>query len=537
MPDYGSSVAGSLLMQGLSNAGNSLQEGMQNYQQNKQKDALLTGQIEPYLQQLAAQSDNLSPVSASALNKMMTGQATLKDKMLLYGDIASSQNAKNVQQAQTLSAQQIQANDLANRMAMAKYAAMQNYANPQGQSGQPAGQMQPAPAPQGVGQPMSQGAPQGAAQPQQGAAQPQPGTAQRASTTVNPPTPIGIDDPQIRAMYPQALAATGYDPDKASTLLQQKADAINAQNAANYQNLTKTIKDTGRLVYAGPNYTNGVHDFNKYYNEQIIGAGTASQSYTQGDKLIQYAAGSRPPVPVITAAGQQAPVGQDGTSDAMTQIDSVSPYNVNDPKWIADNTQAQTDKASSAQRVANSRLLVQAANTLASGTTSQWNALRQSPGFNTLQQLWDGSNPAARLKQAMAMNTGTVMNSLKSPSGGTTGNRVTAAEFEEADEQLGKIGDDLPSIQAAAQNINAINERAYNIDTAKADFRKIMPEDVATEKAVTLFGNPPALQAAGAQGKTSTQGAMATVTYKGQTVQIPVANLADAQARGAVLVQ
>lgn len=510
-------MPGTLLMQGLTNVGNDIKEGTANYYANKQKDAALTGQIEPYLQGLQASQGSLSPVSSSALDKMMNGTATLKDKMMLYGDIVSTQQQKQNQQANAIGQQQITQGDLANKMAMARYAAMQGFAGGNtGQQGAP--QPQPSPGPAQA----PQGAPAGQQMPMPG----QPAPAQRASTTVNPPTPVSIDDPSIRALYPQALAATGYDPGKATAILQQKADATNKQNASNYDQLTNTIKDTGRLVYAGPSYTNGVHDFDKYFNEQIKGAGTASQSYTQGDKLIQYAAGSKPPSPVVTAAGQKAPLGQDGTSDAaMEQVNAATPYNVNDPKWIADNTQAQQDKASSAQRVANSRLLVLAANTLASGTTSQWNALRANPFFNTLQQLWDGSNPAARIKQAMAMNTGTVMNSLKSPSGGTTGNRVTAAEFEEADEQLGKVGDDLPSILSAAKNINAINERAYNIDSAKADFRKIMPEDKATEKAVDLFGAPPSLQAAGG-GATSTQTATVKMASPSGVIgSVPVAEV------------
>lgn len=379
---------------------------------------------------------------------------------------------------------------------------------------------------------MSQGAPAGQAPQQPG----QPPPATRASTTVNPPSPISIDDPQIRALYPQALAATGFDPEKATGILQQKADAINLQNRQNYDQLTKTVKDTGRLVYAGPNYTNGVHDFDKYYNEQIVGAGTASQSYVQGDKLIQYAAGKVPPVPVTTAAGQMAPVGQDGTSDAMDKINSVSPYNVNDKQWIADNTQAQTDMAASAQRVANSRLLVAAANAYASGNTSQINALRSSPAFGKLQQLFTGKDPANALQIALSMNTGGVINTVRSGAGGSAGLRVTAPEFEEADQLLAKSHMDLPTILAAAKNVNALNERAYAIDSAKASYRKILPEDQATEKAVSQFGKPPKLQdASGAT--TSGNAAMATVSYKGQIVQIPVANLAAAQARGATLVQ
>ena len=527
-------MAGSLLMQGLTNAGNSIQEGMQNYQANKQKDALLTGQIEPYLTQLSANRDNMSDLSGSALDKMLNGSATLKDKMLLYGDISSQQNQKNVQQQQALTAQQLQQGQLQNQMAGARWQMMQQYANGGGMGPTPQSQSQPAPQPQGAGQPMSQGAPGPQQAPQQQPGQPAP--VNRASTTVNPPSPISIDDPQIRALYPQALAATGFDPEKATAILQQKADAINLQNRQNYDQLTKTVKDTGRLVYAGPNYTNGVHDFDKYYNEQIVGAGTASQSYVQGDKLIQYAAGKVPPVPVTTAAGQMAPVGQDGTSDAMDQINSVSPYNVNDKQWIADNTQAQTDMAASAQRVANSRLLVAAANAYASGNTSQINALRSSPAFGKIQQFFTGKDPANALQVALSMNTGGVINTVRSGAGGSAGLRVTAPEFEEADQLLAKSQMDLPTILAAAKNVNALNERAYAIDSAKASYRKILPEDQATEKAVSQFGQPPKLQdASGAT--TSSNAAMATVSYNGQIVRIPVANLAAAQARGATLVQ
>jgi hypothetical protein len=533
-------MPGTLLMQGLSNLGQGVNEGIQAYTANKQKDALLTGQIEPYLTQLQSQEDNLSPASASALNKMMTGSATLKDKMLLYGDVASTRDMIAARQQQILGQQAIQQGALSNQMMGAKYNAMQAYANgggspsvaPQPPVAQPASNAPVQAPPQGT-------MPQGAPPPQTPPPQIQPGP-QRASTTVNPPAPIDINDPSIRALYPSALAASGYDPTKAATMLQAKVDAVNAQNAANYNQLANTVKDTGRLVYLKPNYTNGVHDFDNYGNEQIKGAGTASQSYTIGDKLIQYAAGTRPPVPVTTAAGQMAPVGQDGSSDAMQQINAVTPYNVNDPKWIADNVQAQTDKGAAAARVANSRLLLAAANAYASGDNARLNGLRASPQFQTMQQLFTGHNPAAALQTALSMNTGGVMNSLRSPQGGTTGARTTAAEFEEADKQLAGPQMDMPTIVAAAQNLNAINERAYNIDSAKAEYRKIMPEDKATSLAISQFGAPPALTAAESGQTTSTAGAapaMAVVNYKGQLTQVPAANLAAALARGATLVQ
>lgn len=540
MAEYGTSIAGQLLMQGLTNAGNSYQQGMQNYVQNKQKDALLTGQIEPYLQGLNSQRDNLSDASGSALDKMMNGTATLKDKMLLYGDISSQRDKLQAQQQAQLTQQQIQQGSLQNNMMQAKFNAMQAYANG-GMGGQPQPGAQPAQPSQlpGAGAtPIQQPQPQGAAAQPQGS-QPAPGGG-ASSVTIPAPTPISIDDPYIRSLYPQALAASGYDPEKATTVLQNAADAKNKQNAANYDNLTKTVKATGRLVYSQPHYdpNTGLHDFDNYYNEQIVGAGTAAQSYTQGNQLIQYKAGAKPQVPVVTAPGQNAPVGQNAGNDFAPELDSsVTPYNTTAPGWIADNKQAQIDMASSAQRVANSRLLVAAAQAYASGNSSQVNVLRGRPEFQGLQQIFTGANPAAGLKTALSMNTGGVMNSLRAPSGGTTGSRTTAAEFEEADKQLADPSMDMPTILASAQNVNAINERAYAIDSAKASYRKIMPEDKATELAVSQFGAPPQLKAGESGATTSSQTAMATVSYKGKVVQIPVTNLQAAQARGAVLVQ
>ena len=94
---YSGYVGGQLLQQGLSNFGQGLAEGMQNYQKNKRQDATVTGMLEPYLQNLSAAKDSLSPDAQKSLQKMLDGKASLTDKMMLYGTVSSMQDQKKVQ--------------------------------------------------------------------------------------------------------------------------------------------------------------------------------------------------------------------------------------------------------------------------------------------------------------------------------------------------------------------------------------------------------------------------------------------------------
>lgn len=213
---------GSLLMQGLTNAGNGLAQGQANYQQYLQQDAAATGTVNAYLNQDPTGS-GLSPDGQALIQKQLAGNANRKDRLQLLGEINSAQTLKANQQEQQMNAYKIQEQKM--RMA----AIQQMLAQGQGggaPGGAPAGTPQP-----GGGQP-----PQG--QPQQPQGQPAQGQPQQ------PPAPpplfkqplVSMTDPAMVAMRQklagQALQTNGFDlkdaGDKATAAAQSAVDAQNS---------------------------------------------------------------------------------------------------------------------------------------------------------------------------------------------------------------------------------------------------------------------------------------------------------------------
>lgn len=109
---------------GINSAGQSLQEGIKAYAQNKRLDATATGQIEAYLKQ-ASQTGGvqLSPNSQKLAEKLTQGKATLNDKLTLLGSLQTEGQLKTEeQQRKTREAQMQQEQQKTQQMQLAAMA-------------------------------------------------------------------------------------------------------------------------------------------------------------------------------------------------------------------------------------------------------------------------------------------------------------------------------------------------------------------------------------------------------------------------------
>jgi hypothetical protein len=470
------SSPGDFLFQGLSQSGQNIGQMLGNYAQVQQQDAVTNGAINSLIAQGPQAIQTLSPNGQALLQKEMQGKATRLDKMQLMGEITTSTTLKN-QQAQ----QQAQ---LQNQLFNQRIQSLMNAYGPQG-GGQQPGQAQQQPG-QAQQQPPQQ---------QQAPGKPNPaafaGPQPAVSNYIQPPTPVTAADPQIMANMGRFLAMTGGDTDKAATLAQNSADAINKQKQAQYEQAVAVKKDTGRLVYTGPTYENGVPTMDTYKSERVIAPGTPQQAYEIGDKTFSFAHGVKPQQPVVFQPGQNLPDPND--TDTQARIAEMSPNNPNAEGWQKDLVKAKQDEAGSAQNVADAKLLYNAALAYTKGGSSQFNVLRGNPTYAKFQQLFKGENPQAALQTALSANTRSILAQVQSSQGGTVGGRMLSKEFENTAELLGNPELDNPTILAAAKNNMALVQRKYDIDAAYATYRETMPPAEAEKLAVKQFGRAPDL--------------------------------------------
>ncbi len=498
--------AGQAALSGLQSAGADIAGGMKQMQQNalmgQQATAKFLGaaQANPDILQFLS-SDNAPQELASAFSSLQKGGSLPVQKAALLAQFAETYTqGKAQQQDQQLRAQQI-------AMGKQKLAGMQQLFGGDGAGGQgvsPQGQA-PAQTPQ---------------QPQGGAQLSVPPNDNAPRAIMQPPAPVTISSPQIKAMYPQALRMTFGDPDKATTLLQQQADAINANAKANYDRMVATEKSTGNLYFKRIDYKNGMPQATIYVPEVAVGPGTANESLKEGPNEISVPLGQQPPGKIVLRGG--------GDSSAP-----ATPYNTNDQDWQKDVKDAYQQQASSAGLLADAKQLKDAATAYATGGSNKLNVLLGDPTYAKIKQMFTGANPLNDLQIAMAANTNAVLAQIRMGNG-STGGRIMQTEYENAAKVLGSGTMTNQSLLAAANNIYNLSARQNDIDKAYATYRSQMPSGDAEKLAVQQFGAPPDLKIGGANAPA---GFVRVKSPAGAIGTIPVGKLDAAKAQGYTPVQ
>ena len=468
------SSPGDFLFQGLQQSGQNIGQMLSNYSNMQQQDAVANGTINSLIAQGPQAIATLSPNGQALLQKEMQGKANRLDKMQLLGEISSSQTLKQQQQMQEAATQ--------NKIYQARLQAMLASLGQGGGGG----------APQGGGQPnMSQATPTpGQGQPNPGAYLNQ-GPQPAVSNAITAPDPVTTADPRIVANFGKYLAMSGGDQDKASQLAAGDAKTMTDLKQKQYEQALAVMKPTGRLVFTGSSYENGVPTMDNYKQEIVKGPYTDKQTYDTSDKVLSFAHGVKPKQPIVFEPGQNTPDPNDTkTQDSIAQL---SPNNPNTEGWQKDVVKAKQDAAGSAQNISEAQLLYNAAKSYAQGGSSAFNVLRGNPAFAKYQQLFTGNNPQAALQTALSANTRSILAQIQSSQGGTVGGRMLSKEFENTAELLGNPELDNPTILAAAKNNLALIQRKYDIDNAYATYRETMAPAEAEKLAIKQFGRPPAL--------------------------------------------
>lgn len=501
------------LYNGISQAGQALGQGIQQYRQNKLMAAAGTAKFEAAAKQnpdliqylTSDQGKQVSPDVSAAFGRLQKGgSANIKDATLLsaFADMYSGQKQQQAQQAYLAS--EAAQNNAQARQINTRMGWLQNLMGGQGAPGQ-GGQPPPQPAPGGQPVPGGQATPNIPAylQPNQQPAQapsaatmqslapppqqPTPGqgippTQGQPGVIIQPPKPLTVTDPQFQSMYPQILRNTLGDTDKATSIMQQQVDAANKQRQAQYDAQAKAVTPTGNLYFNGFEYKDGLPVNDLYVPENMVGKGTASQSVNAGTSTISIPHGGKPPGQVVFR-GNENP---DPTAQATM-------YNTNDPQWQSEVRDAYNQAGASAQALGSASLLQQAVDAYTTKNSSRMNALMALPGAQEIRQILTGSNPANGLAIAMASNTNSILNQIRGPNG-SVGGRILMPEYENTAKLLGEAHMDNPSLRVAAQNLNAIADRRNSLDRAYAEYRKTMPSGNAQALAMKQFGAPPALR-------------------------------------------
>ena len=485
---------GSLLFQGLSNFGSGVAQGFQNYTLMQQQDAAAQGQVNALLaqaQQTPGVYQSLSPDGQALLQKQLSGNANRQDRIKLLGEVSTAQLlAQNRQQLQ-LGQQQVQQGAMQNQMMQNRMGYLQSMMSPQSGALPPANGG-PAPAQGQPSPPPTTPPPAGA---QQFLSQP------KAANYIAPPAALTINSPQAQAYMQKALQMTMGDPEKASTLVQSQLDAVNKAQMAQYQNAADATKDTGRLIYAGPQYEGGLPTMNLFNNEVVKGQGTPSESYTRGDKIIPLKLGVQPPAPVVFAPGAgmvntQAALGSGNSSpEALT---ALAPVNANDPNFQKDVVAANAQANQDAQQVAEANALYKAAQAYTQGGKSSLNALRGDPELSKFKSLWTGVNPQGAFQTVLSANIHSVLAQMQSAAGTTIGGRMLGTEFNKTVDMLGNPQMDNPTILAAAKNNLLLNQRKFDLSNAYAQYHRSMSPSDAEELATQQYGKAPTLLDPGA---------------------------------------
>lgn len=515
--------AGELISQGA----DKLAQGFQNYQNIRTQDRIASGQLDALLQMGGAGGvQALSPDGQKLAQKYLQGQATVRDKLQLLGEANTAMTQR--QQLAQLQQQQAAAQQatLQNQIMQARLNYLGGMMGPQGQPNPQtiqnlSGGQSAQPSPDVLNQ-LSQGG--------QGQASPLPAP----QVKVGPPAPLSITDPQFQPMYQQAMRMTLGDPDKAAAMTQSQVDAVNKQRQEAYDNMAKAQRPTGNYYFKRMDYKDGMPQMDVYSPEIATGAGTMAHSVKAGEQEIQVPHGQKAPGPVISMKGDAASIPN-------------SPYNTEDPEWQKEVSQAYDMAAGSSNQLAQSKLLVDAAQAYiaANGDSGRWNAIMGDPKFAAIRQLFGpkgpngGTNPLNALQIAMAANTQSVLGQIRG-AGGSTGGRILQTEYENTAKLLGNPQMDAPTIMAAAQNVYALNDRMNSIDQAYAKYREIMPAGKAKALAVQQFGMAPNLvptAPTNPQTKPTPAGQVRVKGPDGRTGTIPAANIEAAKAQGFIPIQ
>lgn len=520
---------GNLLFQGMQSAGQGIGQGIQQYAQYKQMAAQATAKFEAavranpdMLKALESENGGVPDTISSAYNALKSGGAVPFPKAAALAQFAESYTGnKNAMVQQQLA--QAQAGQASSESALNTARATQINRQMQYLQSIMGGQQPGAPS----GQAMQQ-----FAQPVGGTGQPAP--QQPPSIIQQPPKPVMITDPQIQSMLPQALRMTLGDPDKAATLLQQQVDALNKQQQGAYDKQTAVTKPTGNLYFKRIDYKDGMPQSDVYSPEIMNGPGTISQSLTAGSQEIILPHGQKPTAPVV-AMGTGKP--DDETTGAG--------YNTNDPQWQSEVADTYQKAASSSVSLGNAKALMDAAQAYTAGNISQFNAIRGDPKYAKIFSVFNGTNPAAAFKIALAANTQSVLNEIRGPNG-SVGGRILQNEYDNTSKVLADATMDNPTIMAAARNNYTLADRRNNIDQAVAKFREHEPMGTATARAIKMFGlDAPNMQTGlGAMGGASAQavappppGMVRMKSPTGGTGFVPIGNAKAAAAAGYTPVQ
>lgn len=489
MPD--TSGPGNLLFQGLNNLGSGVAQGFQNYTLMQQQDAAAQGQVNALLaqaQQTPGVYQSLSPDGQNLLQKQLAGNANRQDRIKLLGEVQTAQILAKNRMGQQLEQQQVQQGQMQNQMMQNRMNYMQNLMGAPG--GSP--QAQP-PAAQPQGQPQ-QGAPAQGSPPPAGMAQflnqPKP------ANYIQPPQALTIQSPQAQAMMQQALRMTMGDPEKASDLVQKQLDSVNKTTQEQYAQSVATEKDTGRLVYAGPQYEGGLPTMNLFNNEVVKGQGTPQESYMRGSKVIPFKIGVKPPSSVVFQPGQgmvNQQAAQAATSDPQADLASLAPVVTNNADFQKSIVAAKGQAAQDAGQLGEAMLLYKAAQAYTSGDQGQWNAIKGNPTYAKFSSLWTGTNPQAAFQTVLSGNIHSVLSQMQNAAGGTIGGRMLGTEFNKTVDMLGNPEADNPTILAAAKNNLILNQRKYDLSNAYAEYHRSMAPGDAETAAVKQFGNAPEL--------------------------------------------
>lgn len=474
--------------------GRDISNNLQQYQQIQSADSAAQGQIHAYMN-MDPTGQNLSPDGKALMEKQMTGKASYQDRIKLMGEISTSQAMKQKQMEM--------------QMERLKYNRMAYYSpggpgfigdDSQGQQGQPPGPPpggMPQSQPQGQGGPPPGGMPPQSGQPSPAAAQmlqqqsaPQP----TVGNTVLPPKTITVASPEIRALMPRLLSSTMGDPEKATEIAQKAADSMNQNNQKQYEQAVAKEAPTGRLVFTGAKYENGVPTFDNYAPETVKAQGTPVQSYGTGTQVVSFPHGTAPTQPVIFKPGEKTPT---GAADSTATIAAASPFNPSDPGVQKTLVEAGGNVGQLQSRLGEANLLKEAAQAYAAGGSSKFNALRGDPKFARFAQLFSGSNPAAALQTALSANTSAILAQIKNPNNTTTGGRVLQTEFEGMSKLLGTGEMDNPSLLSAAYNNADLVQRMYDMEKSTMTYLHQMPQGDAVSKTLEQYNNIPLLAAAG----------------------------------------
>lgn len=468
MPDnpYSSYFGGQLLMQGMSNFGQSIGQGVQGYLENKQKDALAQGQIEPYLPSLMASQETLSPEMSKMVDRFMNHKASLADKMALVGNIQTmqvkkQQDAEN--QARVLQYQTAQTENQLKQAELSRY--LQQNQGWFGIGGQPGGQGQgqggsPAPGGYGTGQSMTPrpAAPQNMAPP----VQPAPITT-TPGATLNPPANPRNWSPNAQADMQAQIRQGMVTPTEAGISAAQKERAdyyTTPQHLGGYGPIAPNFDKDGNATSYKVGKIMQVPGQKPYIDAKD--AFDVSGQGSSGVNLFDPQTGR--PFPNVAAAFGGADYNPKAEGAQVELADS----------W------REVNKAREALGKANFYKEAVEAYAKDPITGNSLNALLATDTGKTALQVMTGKAPAAAVQAAMGeLYQNTVQSLQNDKTGGNAIRNLTQQELARLQAQYGSMGSPAYVQKALAGNYQALKQREVDMRSDYANARQsgVKPAD------------------------------------------------------------